>query len=138
MRLGPEWKKKIPKGNLREVQKHINMKLKEVSKTYDYYGKIGFSPKDFEWELSIQKKCALISIFRSFKPPETFNDLKKFVYQIDYYHYKKIKYSLSYQDGKYLLEFPLIEVKFKTKKDFKKRKRKLKHDEIIKKIDELK
>ncbi len=145
VRLTKEEQLRLPKGTVLVVQKAINLKLKEVSKPYDFYGKIGFKESDFQYTFKVFKKKTIVNINGNFKPTGVVNPIKlltqpdddwkliqKLFNTVDMYHYKDIEHTFSFVRGRFRLTFPPITVVFNVKK---KKKRKT-HNQIAKEIDE--
>ena len=141
-RLSQEWKKKIPKGNFREVQKQLNYFLKQISVAqewfYDHWS--GYTENQFEYNLRVFKNCCVIRIHLKIMPPLTLKDFEKLYYSLKRYVRNDIYFKLTFRKaygGKpafYNLRFAPIKISLKG---VKKPKKKTTYSQARKGIDRL-
>ena len=140
VRLTEAEKVKLPKGNLRAVQKAVNDKLKQVSVSdqhfYDDWA--GYTAKEFKYNIRVFKNCAHVLVYAKIKPPVNKLELDKFYHSLKRYRYKGISYKLSFRKAynnipaHYYLRFPVDKVSFTR---IKKTKKSLTHSQVVKEID---
>ena len=136
VRLEKLYKDRIPKGNFREVQKQVNIMLKDACLHQDFYGNKGLTEKDFDYDISVYEDYCIISVYCVLPPPTNYEQLKELYVTLNKYYYRNIKHKFEFDKKDYVIEFPSKKVFFKKKAKTQK-SRKLSHKSVANLVDNL-